>query len=271
MLIDTHCHINMIVKKEFDVPLSKDYKTLANPIIRDAINSNVTKIINIGTSLIESQNCVQIAKDFSNCFAGVGIHPNDLTSNWKKDLKNIKKILKIKKENKIIAIGESGIDKHYTNDSNYNLQRQKDGFKAQIELALEHDLALSVHSRDAYDETLEVLEEFKNNNLRGVIHCFSEDLNFANQAISWGFVLGIGGTLTYPKNNLFREIIKNININNIILETDAPFLPPQIIRGKTNYPKYIKYICEYLAELKKLDFNTLSKQININTNKIFGI
>ena len=266
MLIDTHCHINMIVKKAFDVRLNEENIQHANNITNEAFNCGVKKILNIGTSFLESLNSIELANKFANIFASIGIHPNDCTKDWHKELKELEKYLS-KINNKIIAIGETGLDYHYPE---YDKQRQVDAFKAQIELALQYNLALSIHTRDAGDEVLKYLDQFKDENLRGVIHCFSEDLGFAQDAINMGFVLGIGGTITYPKNQILRDVVKSVGVENIVLETDAPFLPPQNIRGQVNHPKEIVTIAKYVSELVGLDLQTISTVTTNNCYKIFG-
>jgi TatD DNase family protein len=267
MLIDTHCHINMMTKKNFDVLMHEDEFNVARNIIDDAKKNDVSLIINVGTSLPESQNCVALAKCFENIYAAVGIHPNDLTEHWQSDFAEIKSLVAKKAENKIVSIGECGIDMY----REYNLQRQKDGLKAQIELALENDLALIVHSRSAPQETLQALDEYHKEIKRCVIHCFSEGFDFAKQAIDWGFYLGIGGTITYPKNDLLRNIAKSINLKDIVLETDAPFLPLQANRGKQNAPKYIKNIAQYIAELKNVSFDEVANITTFNAKRLFKI
>ena len=137
LLVDTHCHINMMVKKEFDVPLETRTDGEIQTIIEQASHNDVSLIINVGTSLVESKNCIEIAKQSSHVYAAVGIHPNDATSSWQADFKEIKQQVKNKEINKIVAIGECGLDMHYPD---YNLQRQKDVFKAHIELALENNI-----------------------------------------------------------------------------------------------------------------------------------
>lgn len=268
MLVDTHCHINTMIKKEFDIPLTVESLPFAKTIIDDAIDHQVNTIINVGTSLIESNNCVMLAQHFPSVFATIGIHPNDATSSWHDDYKQLVKLAKEKEKNKIVGIGECGLDKHYPD---YNLQRQKDAFKAQIELALENNLALVVHTRDAADETLRALEEFKGQIQRGVIHCFSEDSFFANICISWGFMLGMGGTITYPKNIHLRDIVASVDLTSIVLETDAPFLPIQRMRGKENHPRYIKEIAEFIAHLRSESFETVAAQTSANASRLFGL
>lgn len=268
MLIDTHCHIQNMVKKEFDIQLSPSLFSQVKQIIDQAEDSDVTYIINVGTSLVESLNCIEIARLANNVYASIGIHPNDCTNSWKEDFKHISKLASEKEINKIVAIGECGLDMHYPH---YNLQRQKDAFKAQIELALENNLALIVHTRDAADETLRSLEEFKGQVNRGIIHCFSEDSFFAHTVIEWGFVLGIGGTLTYPKNMSLRELFSSIDLQKIVLETDAPFLPIQTMRGQQNHPRYIKEIAQYLAQLRQQPFELIAQTTTATALAIFEI
>ncbi|HZW61207.1 MAG TPA: TatD family hydrolase, partial [Candidatus Babeliales bacterium] len=176
--------------------------------------------------------------------------------------------IKQAEKNKIVAIGECGLDRHYPD---YNIQRQYDAFKAQIEIALEYDLALIVHTRDAGQETLRSLEEFKGQIKRGVIHCFSEDQYFADEVLKMGFVIGIGGTLTYLKNDTLRSIAKTIALEKIVLETDAPFLPPQSMRGQQNHPRQIATVAQYLADLREQSFEEIGRQTTHNAQTLFAL
>ena len=268
MLIDTHCHINMMIKKKFDVYLQSHEVEEAQDIVDAAQQNDVSIIINVGTSLIESNNCVMLAQRYQSIYATVGIHPNDCTSSWLDDFKDITSLVQKKEINRIVGIGETGLDRHYPD---YNMQRQKDAFKAHIELALEHDLALVVHTRDAADETLRSLEEFKSHITRGIIHCFSEDQTFANQVIAWNFALGIGGTITYPKNLYLRDIVSTTPLAHMVLETDAPFLPPQVIRGKQNHPLHIKTIAEFMAHLRNEPYEQIANITTKNAKRIFNV
>ena len=264
MLVDTHCHLNMMVKKDFDVLLDLSLMPKVQKIVDDAAKNKVDRIINVGTSLIESKNSFLIAQHIPTVYATIGIHPNDCTSEWKKDFEELKKMIT---HEKVVGIGETGIDRHYPD---FDLERQTDAFRAQIELALEHKKALVIHSRDAYDETLRVLEEYNKEGIRGVMHCFSYDQNFADNAIEWGFVIGIGGTITYPKNEEFRKVAQTIQLENIVLETDAPFLPIQSMRGEKNHPKYIKEIAEFLGDLRKITFEEIARETTKNAMKLFA-
>jgi TatD DNase family protein len=268
MLIDTHCHMNMMVKKTFDVLMAPSELAAAGPIVKQAADSRVSHIINVGTSVIESENCLAIARQNSGVYASIGIHPNDCTDRWTGEMAQLKTWAKNKEQHKIVGIGECGIDRHY---KDHNLQRQYDAFRAQIDLALEYDLALIVHSRDAYDETLRVLEEYRHENIRGTVHCFSYDLNFATTVIAWNFVIGIGGPITYPKNDLLREVVTAVALEKIVLETDAPFLPPQHIRGKQNSPAEIATIANHLASLRSSSKEEIARQTTATAATLFKI
>lgn len=268
MLIDTHCHINMMVKSTFDRLLTTEEITAAQAIIEHAAHHDVTTLINVGTSLPESLNSIALARTYAPVWASVGIHPNDCTDSWRSDLHALEKQIQNKESNKIVAIGECGLDRHYPD---YNIQRQKDAFKAQIELSLNHNLALIVHTRDAADETLRALEEFKGQITRGIIHCFSEDQSFADTVISWGFAIGLGGTITYPKNVALRAVAVTVPLASIVLETDAPFLPPQSIRGKQNHPEQITTIATYLAQVRSVAYETVAEQTTVTALRIFNL
>jgi len=249
--------------------LSVTEKQHADNIIQQADEHDTKKIINVGTDLIESMTCIELAELYKNCYAIVGIHPNDLTENWTHEFKKIKSLVKNSSENKIIGIGECGIDTHY---ENYNLSRQQDAFKAHIELALESNLALSIHSRDAAEETFKVIDQYsKESNFKGIMHCYSYDQSYAKQAIDFNLVLGIGGTLTYPKNEYLRNIVQNINLNKIVLETDAPFLPPQTLRGKENSPAHIKIIANFIANLRNITYEEVANTTTLTANNLFNL
>jgi TatD DNase family protein len=272
MLIDTHCHLNMMVRSydaKTHVALTDEEKEQCLKIIGEANSSNVSTIINVGTNLIESKTSIEVANLSSHIFATVGLHPNDAKKDsWKAVLAEFQTLIK---ENpvKVVGIGECGIDKHYPR---YDLDIQKDVFKAQIELALEHNLGLVVHSRDAADETLEVLEQYKNEtNLRGSMHCYSYTPDYARDILKMNFVLGLGGTITYKKNSHLREVAKETPLSRIVLETDAPFLAPQDHRGKPNKPAYIKNIAQFLAKVRNESFETIAKETTKNALTLFNI
>lgn len=268
MFVDTHAHLNIMVKKKFDIPLSGNELNDAASIIAECAQEDVTQLINVGTSLIESRNCVELAATYTQIFAVIGIHPNDCTSSWRTDFKDIEALAKNKEPLRIVGIGECGLDNHYPDT---NMQRQQDAFKAHIELALKHDLPLVIHTRDALEETALALERYQHENLKGSIHCFSGDKPFADFTTHLGFVLGIGGPLTYPKNSVLREIFATLPLEKIVLETDAPYLPIQAMRGKPNHPKYIRAIAAYLAHLRGTTLEEVAKVTTQTAQNLFKL
>ena len=267
MLIDTHCHINMMIKKKFDTPINHEQLKLAYQIANEASEKGIEYILNAGTSLIECINCIKLAHENKHMYAAIGIHPCDVTSHWNNDLKEIEKLLKNNKKHKIVAIGECGLDLYH---QKHTITQQKNLLKAQIELSLQYNLPLTIHMREATDEMVSILDQFKHEPLRGIMHCFSESKSFADYVINLGLVVGIGGPITYPKNEQLREVFLHIPLEKIVLETDAPFLPPQIIRGKQNHPKYIVHIAQHLADLKQVSFEEIAKKTTRTACELFG-
>ncbi len=266
--VDTHCHLNIIVKKEFDILLTHQEIEAVQKFIDDAKTVNVKQIVNVATSLTESKNCITLAKHYAQLFAAIGIHPNDLKENWKNDLKEIIALLDNKKERKIVAVGETGID---TYRPRYNLERQRESFIKHIELGLEYDLPIIIHTRAAPDETLKILKTFKNTSIKGIIHCFPYDKDFAKQVINLNFKLGIGGTVTYPNSKILQELIRTIPFEHIVLETDAPFLAPQKHRGKQNVPAYIPLIAKFIAELRNEPISLITEKTTENARQLFKL
>lgn len=272
-MVDTHCHLNIMVRNftenETFIPFNSEELKICHAILMQAQTHQVTSIINVGTNFAESLLCVELAKHFSNCFATLGIHPNDATISWLKDLEKFKELLQQKTHLKIVGIGECGIDKHYPN---FDLKLQQDVFHAQIQQALKHNLALVIHSRDADEETYQALAQYRGEkNFRGTIHCFSSNEMYAQKYLDLGFVLGFGGTVTYPKNETLRNVVKMIPLEKIVLETDAPFLPPQSVRGTKNNPANIKIIAEFIANIRGENFETVAQVTDQTSRKLFGL
>lgn len=272
MFVDTHCHLNIIVNKKPDQMLEEEHFIAINDLVKQAFDAGVTKILNVGTSLPESINSIQIAQRFESVYATIGIHPcdaNELTLDYLKQArKEISTYLRHKEENKIVAIGETGLDFFH---KPYNQPMQIDFFKVQIELALEYKLPLIVHVRESADEVLTVLDGYRKDGIRGVIHCFLQQKDIADTAIDWGFYIGLDAPITYPKNEWLRDMFREIPLDSIILETDSPFLPPQHLRGKQNLPSNIPIIAQALADLKQIEVAAVAQATTANVLKLFGI
>lgn len=266
MLIDTHCHLVMMAETASGKAFSLNDTDQINKIIQEAMLADVTFLVNVSANLTDSVTNLALAKKFPNIFTSIGIHPSDCTDHWQKDIQQLAALAE--QHESIVAIGECGLDYHYPEFSKEN---QKKAFKAHIELAIAHDKAIIVHTRDAQDEALKILQEYRSEKLRVVFHCFSESLAVAQAIVQEQYFIGIGGSITYPKNTALRMVASTIPLENIVLETDAPFLPPQPFRGTLNHPRYIAFIAQYLADLRKVPLTTVASQTTQNAVRLFGL
>jgi len=269
MFIDTHCHLDMILlfPQQERVLDDKDLPAIGEIITR-AQKQQVATIINVGCNIISSYNSLFLAQKFTNVFATVGLHPTECNVGWQKEFAELKELIAKSSQSKLVAIGEIGLDYYH---KPYNSQMQKDALMAQIELALSLDLPVSLHVREAGDDILKLIEPYRKNNLRGVMHCFQQSASFAKTATDWGFYLGVDGPIDYPKNQGLRDIFKNVGLQHLILETDAPFLPPQAFRGKPNEPAYVPYIAQALAEIFATSPGVIADVTTQNAEQLFKI
>lgn len=247
-MIDTHAHI----LKEY----YKDIETL----IEELKNKNVLKVVNCATSLENSYEVINLAKLTNNfLLPAVGIHPEVI-----QDIDKINEIEEIIKNNKIVAIGEIGLDYYWNKE---NKEKQKDLFNKLLDLAEKYNLPILVHTRDSIQDCFDIL---KKRNLKGIIHCYSGSYEMAKEFIKLGYKLGIGGVLTF-KNSKLYEVIEKIELKDIVLETDSPYLSPEPFRGKENNPYNIYYVAKKIAEIKNIDIERVIDETTANAYEIFDI
>ncbi len=253
-IIDTHTHLYL---KQFNQDIDE--------VIKRAINNGVDKFIfpAIDSSYSKQMHDLQ-SKYSKNIYLMSGLHPVSVKENYKNELGLVVKSLI---DHNYIAIGEIGIDLYW--DKTF-LKQQQDAFEFQIRLAISNDLPIVIHCREGFDEIFEILDGEKCSKLRGVFHCFTGTLEQANRAINLGFKLGIGGVVTF-KNGGIDKFINQISINNIVLETDSPYLSPVPFRGKRNESSYIKYVLSKLSELYGISEEELAKLTTENSKNIFRI
>lgn len=252
--VDSHIHLDM---KVFD----EDREN----VIKNSIENGVKYFLNVGYDLESSINSDELSKKYKFIYASIGFHPHD-----SKDFKNeyLLKFEKMIKENKkIVAIGEIGLD-YYRNLSPKEIQ--KDVFIKQIEFSIDMKLPIIIHERDSFWDTVEILKKYKGK-VNGVFHCFGGDISKLREVINLGFYIGLGGTITYPKNVVLRETVRRAPLERILMETDAPYLPPQNFRGKRNEPKFLIFTAEYLAKLIGISLEKLSEISNKNFSELFKI
>ena len=225
MFIDTHCHLSV-----------EDYE-----------------------SIIES---LELSKKYDDIFVTIGYHPSEAKIILNSDISDLEKHLI---DDKVVGIGEIGLDYHYGKD---DIDLQKELFKKQLDLAIKYKLPVVIHSRDATLDTINILKEYPD--VIGDIHCFSGSVETARQYINMGYYLGIGGVVTFTNSNL-SNVVKEIGIDNIVFETDSPYLTPVPFRGKKNSSKYIPYICKKVAETLGEDEDMVAKKVLDNTYNLFDL
>lgn len=249
MFTDTHCHL-----------YSEYYDDIDN-IIKLSESKGVNRYINNGCNNISNKEVFNLINKYPTMYGALGIHPEDVDSYNKKDIKFIEENLG---KQKIIAIGEIGLDYHYNKE---NKEGQIKLFELQLKLAEKFTMPIIVHSRDATEDTINTLKKY---NVKGVIHSFSGSLETAKIYIKMGYLLGINGVVTFKNCNL-KEILPKIGLENIILETDSPYLTPVPDRGKQNNPGYIKEIAEFVANIFNISVTELAEITNNNIKKMFNI
>lgn len=199
-----------------------------------------------------------------HCFPMLGLHPCDVKANFIAELDRISMEIT---QRKIYAIGEIGIDLHWDKST---LSIQQEAFRTQIEWAKTLDLPIVIHCREAFDEIFEILNDLKDDKLRGIFHCFSGTAEQANKVIGLGFYLGIGGVLTY-KNSGLDKVIQDVSLEHLVLETDSPYLTPVPFRGKPNESSYLVYIAQKLADIKQVSLEEIAEVTTRNSRLVFGV
>ncbi|PID89476.1 MAG: hydrolase TatD [Bacteroidia bacterium] len=252
MLVDTHSHL-----------YSKHFNKDIDDVIKRSIDNGITKIYmpNIDNSTTKSM--LNLEKKAPDLFASMmGIHPCEIKQNYKKELDIAHKELL---RGNYVGVGEIGIDLYW--DKTFK-NEQIDAFKTQVNWAKELDLPVIIHCRESMDLTIDIIKQEKTDKLKGIFHCFTGSVDQAFEIMKLGFYMGIGGILTY-KNSGLKEVVNQIPMEYLVLETDSPYLPPVPYRGKRNESSYVRYVAEELANVKKLTFKEVARQTSMNADRIF--
>lgn len=254
MLIDSHAHLD-------DRRFNKD----RDKLIKSLKQNDISLVINIGADVSTSIKSVKLAEKYENIYAAVGVHPH---SAKEMDDSTIEVLRAFAKRDKVVAIGEIGLDFHYDN-SPRDVQRKR--FIEQIGLAKELDLPIVVHSRDADQETFDILKEEADEKLRGVLHCYSGNAEMAKEYIDLGFYISLAGPVTFKNARKPKEVAKSVPIDKLLIETDAPYLTPEPHRGKRNEPIYVRHVASMIAELRDMSFGDVGRITSENTKRLFNI
>jgi TatD DNase family protein len=258
MLIDSHCHLS-----------HKKYEKSIDVIISEAGDFGVGKMINIGTSMDENRKAIDISGAYRQVFCAIGIHPYEDIGISLDELR-ISLDGNLKKSNKIVAVGECGMDV-LAEKTSRDLNQQEELFEMQVIFAKEHRLPVIVHDRKCDDSVLEILKKHSGSDFRGVVHCFDSDWEFAKKVLDIGFYISFTNLIGYPKKDTLIKVVKNVPDDRFLLETDAPYLPPQTMRGEINYPKYVKIVAEKVAQIRQKPFEEISELSCGNTCSLFNL
>ena len=250
MFIDTHCHLS-----------KEDYEDI-DKIIEDNRDHYIDKIIISGCTRDTIVESLELAKKYDEVYVTIGYHPSEVLTTTDDDLKLLKKQLK---SDKVVGVGEIGLDYHYGKE---DIEKQKELFRKQLEIADELSLPVVIHSRDATFDTINILKEFPN--LKGDIHCFSGSIETARIYVSMGYKLGIGGVVTF-RNSTLPKVVQEIGLNNIIIETDSPYLAPEPFRGKQNSSKYLPLVADKIADLYDMPIEEVAERLKNNTYELFDL
>lgn len=253
-LIDTHSHIYLM-----------DFAEDRDAMMERSDKVGITKILMPAIDSVTHENMLELERQFpEKCMSMIGLHPCSVLGNYDTELNLIENYLA---KNKFVAIGETGLDFYW--DLTYKDQ-QYEVFQRQIEWALQYDIPVVIHSRNSIDECIDMIKKNQKGSLKGVFHCFSGSLHQAQQIIDLGFYLGIGGVVTF-KNSGLDGVMKEIDLQNLILETDAPYLAPVPFRGKRNEPSYISYVAQKLADIKATTIEEIGAVTTANAQKLFNL
>lgn len=251
MIFDTHAHYD---DEQFDEDRDQLLSSMAE--------AGVSTIVEIGASMESSRNAIRLAEQYPFVYAAVGVHPDNV---GELDEETFEELEAMCQHNKVVAVGEIGLDYHWDTEPR---EVQKKWFVRQLELARKMKLPVNIHSRDAAEDTLEIMKEY-GEGLGGIIHCFSYPKEMAKEYVKMGFFIGVGGVVTFKNGRKLKEIVTELPLEKIVLETDCPYLAPEPNRGKRNDSRNIHYVAEQVAELKNLDKETVVKQTENNAILIY--
>ncbi|ALV23344.1 hypothetical protein ASO20_01595 [Mycoplasma sp. (ex Biomphalaria glabrata)] len=259
--IDTHCHLNSELYENENVPIDE--------LISQATTNEIISLVNVGTTIEDSKKVVETATVKKNIYAAIGVHPNYVLDN-KISPNDIEILNELSKNKKVIAIGEIGLDYHYARSIEQR-KNQLITFTKQIELSLDKKLPVIIHCRDAWSDLVNVLRKYKNKGIKGIVHCYSGDLSVAKELVQMGFYISFSGIITFKNAVEIREVVDWCPIQNLLIETDSPYLSPEPYRGKLNRPEYVVFVAKKIAEIKKITLDQLSLQLIDNVANILGI
>ncbi len=253
MFVDSHCHLD---KLNYD-----DLHTSVEDVINKAKEANVTELLSVGVTLDSFPDMMDMIAPYENVYASCGVHPLDVESDFALD-----KLREYAAHHRVVAIGETGLDYHYQPET---AALQKERFEQHVDLAVELNKPLIIHTRNARADTLDILRNGGADQCGGVIHCFTEDLAFAEAALDLGFYISVSGIVTFRQATELKEVVKALPLDRLLIETDSPYLAPVPHRGKENQPAYVVEVAAYIAQLKRCALSEVGQKTSDNFRNLF--
>lgn len=252
MFVDSHCHLNMLAQEEGGI----------NAVLSQAKENNVDHVVCIAIDKASCDEVIEIVEHYPDVSCSIGIHPNvDRQENF-----TVNELVQLAQHDKVIAIGETGLD-YFRSEG--DLEWQRDRFRIHIEAAKQLKKPLVVHTREARNDTMDILEHENSEQAGGIIHCFTENWETAQRALDIGFYISLSGIVTFKNAVELQEVAKNLPLDRILIETDAPYLAPVPHRGKTNKPAYVKHVAEFLAQLRGDSVENIAHATTANFHRLF--
>jgi TatD DNase family protein len=269
-LVDTHCHIQSAGLSSGGERITQELwakspELTADNLVHAASKQGVTRLIVVGCDLKDSELAIKFAKTQKNCWAAAGIHPHE-AQHYAGNEALKQQFASLATKGKVVAIGECGLDYYYNHSPK---SAQIELLRYQIELALKTELPLIFHVRESFDDFWPIFDSYKN--VRGVLHSFTDNADNLSKALERNLMVGINGIATFAKDPKQLDVYKSVPLTNLMLETDAPFLSPIPFRGKTNEPKQIKVIAEFIAQLHGTKLEEIASATTANARQLFGI
>lgn len=253
MFVDSHCHLDKL-----------DYETLHDGIedvIEKARQARVEQLLSVGVTLDSFPSMLAMIEPYDNVYASCGVHPLDVESDFNPDT-----FYRYARHPKVVAIGETGLDYHYKPET---AELQKQRFIHQVDVAVELNKPLIIHTRNARQDTLDILRCGGAEKCGGVIHCFTEDMAFAEAAMELGFYISISGIVTFRQAQELKDVVRALPLDRLLIETDSPYLAPVPHRGKQNQPAYVVEVAAYIAQLKGVSLHEVGEKTTQNFKELF--
>lgn len=253
MFIDSHCHPYMLNLSHYDNSFDR--------FMCDTHAAGVDQLLFVSVDMETAKQCIALSSHYENACCSVGAHPGE-----KEEVLSFEMLCELAEHPKVVAIGETGLDYYYHSDQ---LDIMQNRFRTHIQAAIKMKKPLIIHTRNAREDTLKIMQEEKAHIIGGVMHCFTESIDMAKASLDLNFYISFSGIITFKNAKELLEVVRYVPLDKILIETDAPYLAPVPFRGKQNEPKYVKYVAEKIAEIKNISVEAVAHQTSENFRSLF--